>query len=304
MIILGAGLSGLIAGSLNQNASILEPFDDKPHHQALLRFRSPEIGEAVGIPFKEVKVYKGIWHNDKPVPISPRYIALYSRKVSDTIAYRSITNLDTETRWIAPADFHTRLKEQCRSQISYNFPIDEIKFEVRGEAFISTLPIFYLAEILNQRIKVDKGKVSSIFVNRYKIPACDAYMTYYYTDPTVGCYRASITGDTLIIESMWPIKKPDVKVVSRSFGLTGTEPEWGTEVENFEQPNGKMVPIDETMRRNLILKFTLDYNIYSLGRFAVWRNLVLDDVYKDYLKIKEMMNKDHYHYYKEMNCGS
>jgi len=63
MIILGAGLSGLLAArSLQQfKPIIVEKQSSLPNnHSALLRFRSNEIAQITGLPFKEVNVYKGV----------------------------------------------------------------------------------------------------------------------------------------------------------------------------------------------------------------------------------------------------
>jgi len=63
MIILGAGLSGLLAARCLQQFKpiIIEKQSSLPNnHSALLRFRSNEIAQITGLPFKEVNVYKGV----------------------------------------------------------------------------------------------------------------------------------------------------------------------------------------------------------------------------------------------------
>jgi len=292
MIIFGAGLAGCIAGALNDKSVILEPQGNKTTHQALMRFRTPYIGEAIGIPFKKIKVYKGIWHNDKPVELSPRYIALYSRKVSDSIAYRSICNLETTERWIAPIDFHDQLKDQLEDKITYNVDIKNTIDLSQISGIISTIPINILAELYGYTFPDISMNMSSIKVTKYKVPDCDVSMTYYYTDPTINVYRASINGDELIMESMWDITKEEEKVVMRSFGLTGVIVK--PIMKNFIQKNGKMRPIDNHIRKEFIYNMTLNHNVYSLGRFATWRNIVMDDVFKDIHRIKGWMNKSHY----------
>ena len=194
MVIIGAGLAGCLAGLMIPNSTIIEPGPNKITHQALLRFRTPNIGNAVGIQFEKVKVYKGIWHNDESVPLTPRAIALYSRKVSDTISYRSITNLDTAERYIAPANFHNMLKDQLNGRIKYDVDINmEDQF-----ACISTLPIFINAKALGVDVKSETTH-TSIFVNKFIVPDCNVHMTYYFTDPTTSVYRASLSGSQLII---------------------------------------------------------------------------------------------------------
>lgn len=298
MKILGAGLSGLIAGVLNQNAFILEPFSDRKSHQALLRFRTPDIGIAVGIPFKEVVVYKGIWDLG-PVPLSPKYITQYARKVSDKITARSIQHLTPETRWIAPVDFQEQLKEICTGRIEYDCDIESAP--IFPDPIISTLPMNVVAKWLNipDPLKRDfyAPVIKPIYVSRYNIENCDIYMTTYHPTFTSSMYRSSISGETLIIESTEKITNLEVEVALSSLGLNGSI--ISNEVENFEQPNGKMTAIDEDVRKAFILKLTLEQGIYSLGRFAIWKNIVLDDVYKDILRIKAFMNKTKYDYYRE-----
>lgn len=301
MIVLGAGLAGCLFGALNKDAQIYESNDNTTTHQAILRFRSPVISEAIGIPFEKVKVYKGIWHDDKQVPLSPNVISLYSRKVSDRLSYRSITNLDTVDRWIAPANFLDQLKEQCYGRIIYNCDINKkfiLDCQKTNEIVISTIPLGVISKYMDMEISTSHNS-SSIYVNRYFISDCDVYMTQYYTGLSTRCYRASINKNILIIESVAETTHSDFDMVCTSFGITGMliEPI----IENHIQKNGKMIPIDEAERRAAILKLTIDYGIYSLGRFATWRNILMDDVYKDILVIKRLMNKDKYEHYKEQN---
>lgn len=68
-------------------------------------------------------------------------------------------------------------------------------------------------------------------------------MACYYTGPTVGCYRASIAGDELIIESTRQIMADDIETAKRSFGLQGMI--LSVIADSYDQPNGKMTKIDE-----------------------------------------------------------
>lgn len=292
MKIIGTGLAGLIVGALNQKAELFEPLSGLNKHNALLRFRTPDIGEALGIPFKKVRVYKGVWDNG-PVGLSPLRISQYSQKVSDRIEYRSITSLGTEDRWIAPDNFQQMLIEECFNRIQFSTIPDLTKREL----IISTIPIFKLAECLGYRICITNAESLPIYVKTYELENCNVYMTNYFPGSCTDIYRASITGDKLIIESMASFE--DISIVLASFGLVKSQLKTTDAVEVIQR-NGKMGLTDESMRRAFISRTTVDYNIYSLGRLAVWRNIVLDEVYKDYLQIKTMINKDHYEHIKRM----
>lgn len=285
MIILGAGLSGCIACLMIPGSQVYEPLSEVKTHQALLRFKNDSISKTLGIPFKKVKVYKGIRHNDRFVELSPHYITRYARKVSGKLSHRSICDLTTSERYIAPKDFHNRLIEIVKPK--YNSPFGTSTF---NETVLSTIPIEITASNLN--IPIPKLQYESIYISRFKIPNCDMHLTYYFTGTNTAVYRASIVEDELIIESTFEILKQDITEVSNAFGLMGIKLE--PIIENYEQKYGKITPWDDAERKRVLYQLTKEYGIYSLGRFATWRNITLDDVYDDILKIKKWINQSEY----------
>ena len=298
MIILGAGLSGCLAGALNKDAEIFEAISNDTTHKAVLRFRSPEISDAIGIPFKKVKVYKYIWYEDKFVPLSPRMMNLYSHKVSNTFSARSIVNLDPAIRWIAPDDLLDILKEQCEGRIGYSVPLNRTFIkdcQQTLQPIISTVPLYVMADLFDLYDGDMTHKFTDIYINQFNIRNCDVYQTIYYPDPELGVYRATISGDTLIIEStdiMTGKEGASFQAVWKSFGLR--ESNTTQTLTDHLQRNGKIMPISERIRRKLIFDLTVNHGIYSLGRFATWRHILMDDVYKDIHVIKSLINKDAY----------
>jgi hypothetical protein len=57
-----------------------------------------------------------------------------------------------------------------------------------------------------------------------------------------------------------------------------------------KQQYGKLLPIDDSVRKNFILYLTDKYGIYSLGRFSTWRQLLLDDIALDCKQIERMID--------------
>lgn len=287
MRIIGAGLSGCLAALMIPGSEIYEPLEKPKVHQALLRFRSDRIGKAVGIPFKKVVVHKGIWHNNTPVQLAPKYIIRYARKVSSAITARSIVNQEPVERWIAPIDFHRQMLNML-----YVAPLSNFQNLVDGEAVISTVPM----NVLNEKLEIDNFPCElvsqKIYVSKFVIEDCDIHMTNYYTGTDTPVYRASLSGNELIVESSFPIVRKDMDIIKASFGLDGIPLHF--RIENFEQSIGKINPIDEQKRKAHLYRLTRDYNIYSLGRFAIWKNIVMDDVYNDILRIKEWVHKSDY----------
>jgi hypothetical protein len=291
MIIIGSGLAGCLASALIPGSKIYEPKHATPKHKAILRFRSDQIGKALGIPFKKVTVHKGIWHNDHPVQLAPKYIVRYARKVSQKITDRSIIHQETVERYIAPDNFHEILLDMAGT-ISYNYDT----LNLYGDDFhthkISTIPMEVLCDLFDIPIKINTMISDPIYVSRYDIPDCDIHMTNYYTGTNTSIYRASISGNEIIIESSFPIDGEDINIIKQSFGLDAVP--FYQQLFNYEQLNGKITSFDDKDRKNIIFQLTKVHGIYSLGRFAIWKNIVLDDVYKDILRIKEWSNQSEY----------
>ena len=114
----------------------------------------------------------------------------------------------------------------------------------------------------------------------------------YYPDSDTSVYRASLTGDVLIIESKATINFADKRIVLDSMGLS--EATFDVLLENHIQPMGKLSSVNDNERRVMIYKMSHDHGVFSLGRFALHKNILLDDVAKDVRVIKSMMQDDSY----------
>ena len=301
--IIGAGLSGLLAASHFPEATIYEKnFNENfEKHMALLRFRKPDIGDHLGISFKQVIVHKGIWHNGHYIQPSIEHCNMYAQKVSKMINDRSIWNIDTVTRWIAPDNLHEILIDRYFKRIvwgiDYNFEWQE------EENVISTMPMPAILNKLNNDDDITndmKMHSNSIIVERYEIDSCDAYQTVYYPSSKTNVYRASLSGNILIVEYMVNeigehipkcLEKDMHEDVLPSFGIA----ERSTNILYRGTKNyGKLRPVDDRKRKELIHHLTLKYNIFSLGRFAIWKNIMLDDVFHDIQVIKKLINAGRY----------
>jgi hypothetical protein len=65
-----------------------------------------------------------------------------------------------------------------------------------------------------------------------------------------------------------------------------------TELKSSTQKYGKILPIDERLRKEFIFYLTKEHGIYSLGRFATWRQLLLDDIVPDIGIIDKFISQD------------
>lgn len=295
MVIIGAGLSGLLCGALNPGSVIYEAGSDRESdHKALFRCKTDQIGKLLGIPFKKVEVHKGLWDNGHIEP-SIRSAHMYSQKVTGKITGRSIMNLEPGIRYIPPDDFVERLKEKCT--IEYNSPFNSNALhDWKNTPIISTIPMLVMAKMMG-RLHMD-GIFDSkpIFVNRIPIQNCDSYCTIYYPGRESSIYRASLTGNTLIVESTMLIDHNAIVGVFESLGLPiPLHADFDKVLTNIKQQQGKIYPIDEKIRQEFISKLTLYDNIYSLGRFATWRpKVMLDDVLEDIFVIRRLIEGGNY----------
>lgn len=293
MIIVGAGLAGLLCGALNPGSTIFESkSENEISHKALFRLRSDRISELTGIPFKKVTVTKGIWFENENVPMSPRMAHLYSKKVSGKITDRSITNIDTCTRYIPPEDFIQQLRNK-NTHIKYDFDHPFAEGEI---PIISTIPMPILAHKLGDKNNQEFNQNCSgkrIFINQFRVKNCNSYSTMYYpgNDPF---YRVSLNDNILIIESISEIREGEFDIIIKSMGLSWVDISESI-VDNHIQPLGKINEIDNRLRSDFITKMTVENNIYSLGRFATWRpGILLDDICEDIFVIRKLIEGGNY----------
>lgn len=304
MYILGSGLAGCLAAIQYDKAIVLErAAGPNINHKALLRMSTESVSHLTGIPFKRVEVRKFIYSKrEYRTWATPADIVQYSIKVSKTTTNRSIQDLTTEVRFIPPPNFHEILLTRLSGRIHYGNSVVEITenyievndrcLERYGIPIISTIPLSSILKATNSKHElVTVGKSHPINVSRLKLLESDLYMTIYYPDPLTDVYRASIHGDMLTVESMSVITANDIEMVIDSFGGVCVE---HTIDFNHVQMLGKISKIDDVLRKSLIYELTQKLNIYSLGRFACWRDVLLDDVVKDIKQINKMMSTHPY----------
>ena len=287
--IFGAGMAGLIAGHFFRRESpiIYEIQPSLPNnHAALLRFRTDAVSRLTGIPFKKVLVRKAI-HFDKRL-YGHCNIALanaYSQKVTGTIDNRSIWDLEPAYRYIAPENFIEQLAEGLTIKYDTSFPPLESFINCDLNPIISTIPMPTLMEILSwaDRPTFNYSTIWSLNAKIESLP-CDIYCTIYFPEPHVSLYRASITGNRVILEFIRDPKIDRVEEYTAEFLFTI----FGIDVINVsdvfwkKQLYGKLVSKGtEEKAQAFIMAMTDRHQIYSLGRFATWRQLLLDDMIKD-----------------------
>jgi hypothetical protein len=294
MIIVGAGLSGIIAGHYfkNQNPSILEKQMALPNnHNALLRFRTDKVPKLTNIPFAKGTVRKCIFAEGQFAYEPNPYLAnTYSLKVMGEINDRSIWDLSSDTRYVAPPDF----VQQAAWPLKIQFGHDKTGFlNPGGEPIISTIPMPALMDMVGWKPKPDFRSLP-IWSVQAKIthPKVNVFQTIYYPSFSDSYYRASISGDVIIVEYFSEPDEDkadkDMEKILGDFGIIASTLVFA--VPGIKKHiHGKIAPIDEEARQQFIYTMTREYNVYSLGRFATWRQILLDDVVDDCKVIEKLM---------------
>lgn len=308
IVIVGAGLAGLIAAHTFPRAKVLEAAPEPTrNHRALLRFRSDAVARATGVEFRKVLVRKGIWENGGFTRPSIRAANLYERKVTGAARLRgerSIWNVEAAERFIAPDDLQEQLRAAVGSRIEYGAAASFPELFSAGARVVNTSPLPGVLESLGLgafRVAHDFRR-APIRVRRFVIEDADAFQTVYFPDPELAVYRASITGSLLIVEEVTPqaagssidsqaATETSNYAVQQAFGLGGAHV---TPLDDTQQRYGKIEPIADAARKQLLFELTHRYRIYSLGRFATWRNILLDDVVSDIGAIKRLMRAGDY----------
>lgn len=296
MQIVGCGLAGLIAGNLFPKAELFEASPrSSVQHRAVLRFRSANVGDALGIEFKKVRVHKGIWFNGAFRAPTIRLANLYSKKVIGRLADRSIWNLEAVDRYIAPEDLIEQLADRVAHRTHWDTAFDfdyhrlgSLVAAGKAEPIISTVPMS-----VHEAAKSMRFVFAPIEVHRWRIPNASVHQTIYFPSPDTRLYRASITGSLLIAEYV-ATESAGAGALMRPFKAFGIDPDAAEPIDESQQRFGKIAPIDETWRKRFVFDLTSRYHIFSLGRFATWRNILLDDVLEDINVIRKLLNASAY----------
>jgi hypothetical protein len=285
-------MAGLLTGiMLRRHRPVLfEAQKELPdNHGALLRFRSDAVARETGIPFKKVTVRKGIEFEGFRGPIA--LSNMYSLKVTGEVHDRSIHNLDPVERWIAPDNFISAMQEQVGICLGH-----ELKnvSDFGSDIVISTIPMPTLMKIVGWQ-EIPEFKFKSITSLRVRIedPVINIYQTLYFPDLQDPIYRATFSGNYLIVEYVEDFgEQAPLLMIKRALEVFGIFNYKGPlNVSKKFQKYGKILPIDEDIRRSFILGMTQKYGIYSVGRFATWRQILLDDVVED-IKIVDRFISD------------
>jgi hypothetical protein len=313
MIIIGAGMAGLLSAHYfrdYQPTVFEQAAGPKDNHGALLRFRSSSVMDITGAPLKEVFVRKAVFNKDLSLSDRCSLVAAncYSQKVTHQYSDRSIHDLSPVRRWVAADDFMERMRKGINIEYDSTVNIGDLPWgtDPDGHIAISTipmsetvkhLPISPLPEFKSLPITSIEAKFTDVDLHQ------TVYQPWYHDHLKEDLwilsrvYRASFVGDRLILElaSDAPVtlNMADLLINTISHAILGLTRNF-TLTSVKVQKTGKIVPLPVEQRRALVEAVTERFGIYSVGRFATWRQLLLDDVVGDLRTVRNLMESDHY----------
>lgn len=275
--IIGAGMAGLLAANMlrRHDISVFEIQESLPNnHHSVLRFRSPDVGDALGIQFKKVNMIKTHIPNVNIVADS----LSYSRKT--TGIYSSDRSIIEGTviaeRYIAPPDLIRQMSDGIH--ILYGHEYDFKKNN--NIPIISTMPMPSLMDKLGYKISENFRTFDGV-VATATIDDCNAYVSVLIPMPWISASRATITGNQLMIE--FPTKEiPESVELAQIYNALGLYDAMIRDMQFKKQKYFKILPINDAERHHFMKWASVNHNVYSLGRYACWRpKLLLDDLVKD-----------------------
>ncbi len=311
IVILGAGLAGTIMYSvLNKKATIIERSNPNTNsHHAVLHFRNPELGRVLDLEFKKINVQKSIVYQGKHYSESNIFFSnQYSLKLLDTIEERSIDDLKEKERWITVGDqaynhiidpsnsggvyFNSTVIRLGDKEVIISYANNHEDIPIPADIIISTLPLAVNLHLVGESLEGTKTfSYSKIYVYTIEFEEgfSQVYQTIYYPATHYPVYRASLEANKLIIEAKDKCEDKILGEVLENFGLNKYNIDYDIDLKRTEQTYGKITPLAPEKRRSILNNLTQEHNMYCIGRFALWKNVRMDDIYQDALKIKEMI---------------
>lgn len=321
--IIGAGIAGLMAAYyFAKNGYEVVVLERKPtltnDHSAVLRFRE-DMRSFLPIPLEEAKLFKNICFGGKLHNQSNIFFNnLYSIKSTGALRERSINKLDTEMRFIPPENFYELLVLICKGvnvNFKTNYAADKNDILEDGWEVITTAPLPVTLKMLEISHDISFSS-NSIDTWNYTLDEkfqSNVHQTIYFPsrDFMNPAYRISILGNRIVAELNTDLNingRHDFDTAAKiklqikdAFGVDLTASASG---KFRTQPLGKLVNINEETRKKLLYEITKDFGVYTLGRFATWREgIMTPDVKKDIMKIKQWISLKDISGYDRMKKG-
>jgi hypothetical protein len=251
----------------------------------------------VGAPATKVIVEKAVYTNGTlqsrgSISANNRY----SLKVDGAIHNRSILDLRPATRYII--DWGA-IEQEVRFGHTFCMGADGPRFAGDGsfvpasayDAIISTIPLPAMLDVFG----IDVGPIFTsrpIYIVRFQLTIeSSVHQTIYFPDDNTCIYRATMESGTLILESV--ARFPDVNEIAEACDCFGLNSSHTHHITMHTQGAGKIKCFDDDLRRMAIMRLSDEHNIFSVGRFATWRQIRVDDLIRDLERVSKLIRSAH-----------
>jgi len=307
VVIIGAGLSGLIAAGAfgEEDISLYDPSKRFDSHKAVMRLRNTNITNYIPCALKEINVTKGIFYQGSYHHQSNIFLNnLYSMKTYGSLGERSLSELGNIKRYLIQKIRRDLIPEVIKkrilairsnpNRIVISYPgVKKESHEEEYDVCISTIPMPTLLN-MSEGIEYDKTifKSTRIYVTIIHLDHLNStvHQTLYYPEGsrTSYPYRATLQENKIIIESMSDSRNSDKDVV-QSFGLNYNDVD-ENKIITYKQDMGKIIPIENSTRKKIMRDLSMKLNVYSFGRFAIWKPIRVDQALEDIERIKMLID--------------
>ena len=262
-------------------------------HRSILRCRDPKMLNELKIPYEEIKISKGIIYNNQFLTeCNLKLNNIYSQKVNKGVVRgKSILNIKDDIRYQPSGDMF----ELLTKGIEYNENVNWKDIIHSNKLIASCLDINQVMKELNINNIYEYGKHFKIWIVTVDIlEDIGIYQTLYYLG-SEPYYRVSLEMRKLTVEFIqdpFEFDMNDLEKILLDFGINAKIDRSSIILSGMEY--GKMVNMQDNLRKGVIGYLTEKYNIFSFGRKGLWKSILLEDVYEDLLKMKTLIdNKIH-----------
>lgn len=308
VVIVGAGMAGSLASAYlaSYKPTVYEARSGGSAldgHSAIMRLRDPAAGLLLGCDMEQVIVHKMAYMDGRLTDLPSITINnRYSMKVSGAIREKSILELGRHKRYLVSGEIKPKgdifygcnIFKAASGKLWYDIPVKGQKLNkkvpndlIEYDICISTIPLPEMLKITGICSDVSGFKFSPIHVTRMLLDIdSDVHQTIYFPDIRFASYRVTLQKNVMIIEATEEVTDSEIDRLFAVFGLRDPEV---TLRQNYTMKYGKLLAIDDDIRRMMILELSQRFSIYSFGRYGIWRQLRTDHLVQDIEKIAKMI---------------
>lgn len=302
IVIAGAGMSGLImAEVLSANGfdyKIIERRTSEEYKPCtdIFYYHSDNIKNIIPVPLKEVKVKKFFYdvHERRFRKYTLKDLALYTKYDHNMFTNSSFEECDIITKGYIEnygLNIANILYNRHKHKIEFDIKFDFNMVKECNSVAVNTSPLVFFIDDKND--KANMKFLSNNYIT-YKLSETNLddimiiHSIYYFK-------RIVVIKDKMIVELFDNYVDNEIQtIVNKIQDIINDMNIFGTLTFVNVGKIVKINKIDDIFRKNILFNLTKKYNVYSLGRYAVWSYKRVDHIVNDALDIAKMIRFSQY----------